>query len=140
MYDNILVPIDMSEQSDRAVRAAADLAKLAAGKVRLMHVKERQVIVGKGGGSFEMEEPEETEHLFQKEQNLLEELGVPVTTSLHRAQLGHVAAEIVDEATASQADVIVMGSRGRGALGHLLLGSNTYKVLHLTDRPVLVVH
>jgi nucleotide-binding universal stress UspA family protein len=32
-----------------------------------------------------------------------------------------------------------MGSHGRSSLGALVLGSNAYKVLHLTDRPVLVV-
>jgi nucleotide-binding universal stress UspA family protein len=37
------------------------------------------------------------------------------------------------------ADVIVMGSRGRGDLAGLVLGSTAHKVIHLADRPVLVV-
>jgi nucleotide-binding universal stress UspA family protein len=36
-------------------------------------------------------------------------------------------------------DVIVMGSRGRGDLAGLVLGSTAHKVIHLADRPVLVV-
>jgi nucleotide-binding universal stress UspA family protein len=36
-------------------------------------------------------------------------------------------------------DVIVMSSRGRGDLAGLLLGSTAHKVIHLADRPVLVV-
>ena len=36
-------------------------------------------------------------------------------------------------------DVIVMGSRGRGDLAGLVLGSTAHKVIHLTDRPVLIV-
>jgi nucleotide-binding universal stress UspA family protein len=35
--------------------------------------------------------------------------------------------------------VIVMGSRGRSDLTGLVLGSTAHKVIHLTDRPVLVV-
>jgi nucleotide-binding universal stress UspA family protein len=37
------------------------------------------------------------------------------------------------------AEVIIMGSRGRGDLAGLVLGSTAHKVIHLADRPVLVV-
>jgi nucleotide-binding universal stress UspA family protein len=46
---------------------------------------------------------------------------------------------IVDDAIEHDVDVIVMGSRGRGDLAGLVLGSTTHRVIHLTDRPVLVV-
>jgi len=45
----------------------------------------------------------------------------------------------VDAASAYDAGVIVMGSRGRNDLTGLLLGSTAHKVIHLSDRPVLVV-
>jgi len=44
------------------------------------------------------------------------------------------------KATGDQkADTIVMGSYGRSAIGVAALGSNAYKVVHLADRPVLIV-
>ena len=52
---------------------------------------------------------------------------------------GYAAREIVSDAAGAGADVIVMGSRGRGDLAGLVLGSTAHKVIHLADRPVLVV-
>jgi len=52
---------------------------------------------------------------------------------------GHAAREIIADAKEHDVDVIVMGSRGRGDLAGLVLGSTTHKVIHLTDRPVLIV-
>jgi nucleotide-binding universal stress UspA family protein len=52
---------------------------------------------------------------------------------------GYAAREIVNDAIEVDADVIVMGSRGRGDIAGLLLGSTAHKVIHLSDRPVLVV-
>jgi nucleotide-binding universal stress UspA family protein len=52
---------------------------------------------------------------------------------------GHAAREIIEDAREHGADVIIMGSRGRGDLAGLVLGSTAHKVIHLADRPVLVV-
>jgi len=52
---------------------------------------------------------------------------------------GYAAREIVEDAKAHDIGVIVMGSRGRGDLAGLVLGSTAHKVIHLADRPVLVV-
>jgi nucleotide-binding universal stress UspA family protein len=52
---------------------------------------------------------------------------------------GYAARSIVDDAIENDVDVIVMGSRGRGDLAGLVLGSTAHKVIHLTDRPVLIV-
>jgi nucleotide-binding universal stress UspA family protein len=51
---------------------------------------------------------------------------------------GQVAKIIVEVARDREAGVIVVGSRGRGDLSALLLGSVAHKVIHLADRPVLV--
>ncbi|HUA31879.1 MAG TPA: universal stress protein [Streptosporangiaceae bacterium] len=45
----------------------------------------------------------------------------------------------MDDAKNLDVSVIVMGSRGRGDLAGLVLGSTAHKVIHLADRPVLVV-
>lgn len=53
---------------------------------------------------------------------------------------GDPATEILDAATETGADLIVLGSRGLGAMGRLVMGSVSEKVLHHTNRTVLVVH
>jgi nucleotide-binding universal stress UspA family protein len=68
----------------------------------------------------------------------LEQAGVPHKVELVRAYIGHVAKTIVETAREYRADVIVLGSRGRGDLTALLLGSVAHKVIHLADRPVLI--
>jgi len=50
-----------------------------------------------------------------------------------------VATEILEEAEESRASVIVMGSRGRGDLKGLLMGSTTHKVLQRGRLPVVVI-
>ena len=51
----------------------------------------------------------------------------------------YAARNIVDDAIEHDANGIVIGSRGRSDLAGFILGSTAHKVIHLTDRPVLIV-
>lgn len=139
MYKKILVAVDDSDVSGRAVAAAAELARLSGGTIHLLHVRERQDVIGKSGGSFDVEYQEEAEALVQKAADSLKDTGVSSTSKIVHVPIGHVAKEIVNAAAEADADTIVMGSHGRTGLGALVLGSNAYKVLHLADRPVLII-
>lgn len=52
---------------------------------------------------------------------------------------GYAAREIANIAIALEVSVIVMGTRARNGVTELLAGSTAHKVIHLADRPVLVV-
>jgi nucleotide-binding universal stress UspA family protein len=139
VYDRILVAVDDSKQSERAAAAACTLAKLSGGTVRLIHVRERQDVIGKSGGSFDVEYAEEAKALVERAEATFKAAGVPVTSTIPHVAIGHIADEIVRAAEESDSDPIVMGSHGRSAVGAAVLGSNAYKVVHLSRRAVLIV-
>lgn len=138
-FNVILLAVDKSKQSDAAVEAARDLAGLSGGTVELLHVQEREVVVGKLGGSWDLETQEEAEAFLDKETQILRDAGVTVNPQVLRARHEETAHAIVDTADRVGADVIVMGTRGLSAIGALMVGSTAYKVLHASKRPVLVV-
>jgi nucleotide-binding universal stress UspA family protein len=49
MYDKILVAIDQSPVAERVLAAARDLARLSGGEVRVLHLREREIMGGRGG-------------------------------------------------------------------------------------------
>ena len=138
MYDKILVAVDHSEVSDRALDAARDLALLSRGEVWVLHLREREVAV-KTGVSLSDESMDEASAAVEAAVGKLAAAGVKAHGDVGTTLFGYAARNIVDDAKEHDVDVIVMGSRGRGDLAGLILGSTAHKVIHLADRPVLVV-
>ena len=138
MYDKILVAIDNSEPSDRAVLAARDLAVLSKGEVWVMHLREREIAV-KTGVAFTDETEDEANEEVAGALKVLADAGVKAHGEVGTTIYGYAARVIVDNASEHNVDVIVMGSRGRSDLAGFILGSTAHKVIHLTDRPVLIV-
>jgi nucleotide-binding universal stress UspA family protein len=138
MYDKILVAVDHSEISDRAVLAARDLAVLSNGEVWVLHLREREMGV-KTGVMIPDETTAEANAEVAKSVDVLTQAGVKAHGEVRNTIFGYAGREIVSDAKELNADVIVMGSRGRGDIAGLLLGSTAHKVIHLSDRPVLVV-
>ena len=138
MYDKILVAVDHSEVSDRALDAARDLALLSRGEVWVLHLREREVLL-KTGMTLADETPPEARAYVAAAVDKLTAAGVKAHGDVGTTLYGYAARSIVEDATEHDVGVIVMGSRGRGDLAGLILGSTTHKVIHLTDRPVLIV-
>ena len=138
MYDKILVAVDHSEVSDRALDAARDLALLSRGEVWVLHLREREVAV-KTGVSLSDESMDEANAAVAASVDKLTAAGVKAYGDVGTTLFGYAARSIIDDAKEHDVDVIVMGSRGRGDLAGLILGSTAHKVIHLADRPVLIV-
>jgi nucleotide-binding universal stress UspA family protein len=138
MYDKILVAVDHSEISDRAVLAARDLALLSKGEVWVLHLREREIAT-KTAVVVADETADEAKASVVAIADKLTAAGVKAHGEVRKTLFGYAAREIVDDAIQHGVDVIVMGSRGRGDLAGLVLGSTAHKVIHLADRPVLIV-
>ncbi len=136
MFKTIVLALDGSDTSKRAVPVAVELAKRDGAKLVLAHVDER--VVAKGGGDIHFDEQE----IQSDVRKLAEELaGDGLETGVEMADVmaggaGRVIAEIAERVSA---DLIVTGTRGHSPVGGVLVGSVTQRLLHLAKQPVLVV-
>lgn len=144
----ILVAVDRSEPSMRAVDMAADIAVKYAADLVL-----GTVIRDTGPNDPGIEAYARIEHVKDGETALkIENVRESFSDICDRARakgarnvtvdvaVGDPAEEILANAKSGAIDLIVMGNRGRGPLAGLLLGSVTQKVVGLAACPVLVVH
>jgi nucleotide-binding universal stress UspA family protein len=137
MYERLLVAVDHSEISARVIAAAKDLAVLSKGKVWVLHLLEKEVIAQMGDVPSESEQ--EARQAVTEGVDALRQAGVDAEGEIRPTTFGHAAREILADAKEHDADVIIMGSRGRSDFAGAILGSTAHKVIHLTDRPVLVI-
>jgi nucleotide-binding universal stress UspA family protein len=141
MYEKLLVAVDHSKSTGRVIDAARELARLAGGEVWVLHVVERSA-PGKFAIGSELVADEAAGEAQQDVDAIVGELakaGIKVHGEVRHTVFGYAAREIVEGAKGHDVDAIVMGSRGHGDLAGLVLGSTAHKVIHLADRPVLVV-
>jgi|SRR5579864_3046595 len=132
-FDRLLLAVDGSSHSRRAVPIAIELATPFHGEVFVLHAAER--IRGQAGVTTSPE----AEQLVTSVVEQLHKAGVTARGEVHHVPMGHAAADIVDTAKAQGSGVIVMGSRGLSDLAGMLLGSVAHKVMHLAHAPVLIV-
>ncbi len=133
----IICAVDGSESSRHAAQKALELADLAQAELTLCHVVSTIFIPAE----VPITSPQLTVEMIQSGERLLEEiskgLGRPGLT--RRIITGNPAEALVDLANAENFDLIVISSKGRGAVSRVLLGSTTDRVVHISNKPVLIV-
>ena len=140
----ILIPTDFSEPAAAALKWAETLAREFNGRLILLHVVPEPYAYPWGS---EISAMPLTDILAQTEKETDEQLrqiaaGIqlpsgPVTT---RVVIGSPVEQILETVAAEQIDLIVLGTHGRGMVGHLLLGSVVERVVRRSPVPVLTVH
>lgn len=143
-FRSILCPVDFSDGALRALEYAMTLAEEADARLTVLHVIELPPELREHpvSGDFDVDDVRaaaEAERLRR-----LREL-IPAEARIYcRAETavreGAAYREILKEAAERNADLIVMGVRGRGALDLLVFGSNTARVVRRATCPVLIVH
>lgn len=135
MFKTVAVAVDGSDHAHKGVPIAAELAKLAGGKVLVLHVREHDRARGQ---AWELETEEEAQAVVKRALDEVKKAGATGEGDVIRALHGTVAQALIDTAREHKADAIVVGSRGLTDLAGLVLGSVAHKVIHLSDRPVVV--
>jgi nucleotide-binding universal stress UspA family protein len=145
MYDRILVPIDGSPTSERALAEAAGLARLCSATLRLLHVMDPLVhITGYERPEIFVREIEPAlrkaaQDLLAKARDSVAGERVQVETVLVDSQGQRVSDTILDQAKAWPADLIVLGTHGRRGVDRVLMGSDAEQVARRSPVPVLLV-
>lgn len=146
MYQRILVPVDGSALSDRAIAASIGLArqlgaaitgfvaeqprgprKPAQGATRLRRVEDEDTLT-----------PEDAQGVLERFAAAAHAAGVPFEG--HHARVAHADEALRAEAEARGCDLLVMVSEGRGPFGEFLYGSQAKAVLSGCRLPLLVLH
>jgi nucleotide-binding universal stress UspA family protein len=139
MYKKVIWATDGSEVADRALVHAKALAAEGGGQLLVVYCEEF-TMPGKAGGSYPIHaNEEEVQAKIQRQVAELSTGGTPATLETTRSKVGGAAHAIADIAVRDQADLIVVGTRGRTALAGLLLGGVTQRLLHIAPCPVLAV-
>ena len=148
MFQKILVGVDGSESALQAVDVAANLAEVFNGRLVLVHVVQVSAI------AEQALKISATAHLSENPKGIMERLSQDVLDDARerarKAGLadqkistvttdGNQARELIKAAKRRKVDLVVVGSRGRGRLEGLLLGSVSQKVSALSPCPCMIV-
>jgi nucleotide-binding universal stress UspA family protein len=138
MFKNIVWATDGSAAASAALPCVESLAEADGASVVVVHAVET-FVTGYSHGLPVYGDTEEVKSRIARQVEDLRSKGVPVDATIVHAGRNRPADLIADTARTVKADVIVLGSRGHTALGGLLVGSVTQRVIHIAPCPVLVV-
>jgi nucleotide-binding universal stress UspA family protein len=135
-----LVAVDLSEPSKRVIETALSLARSLDASVDLVHVREPFIYAVAGDYGPSLQQEQALVHWIDRELSqagdAISHARVPCTTT---SLYGSPAREIVAHAEKTGADLIVIGTHGRGGIAHAVLGSVAERVVQKAKRPVLAV-
>ncbi len=142
MFHNILVAIDGSPDAEEALAQAIDLAESQHARLTLFSSVAAPAAVAYAGVSGEVaanlarDAEADTEKILRTATERVPD-GVSVSTVLNSE---HVMPALLKQIEVGHHDLLIMGSRGRGAVRSVLLGSVSHYVLNHSPVPVLIVH
>ena len=142
MFRTILVALDSSDAAQSALHHATELAQASGGSVILLNVIDVSKLLAVAG--YETPYPtdaismmrEEGRSVIDESKRVCDAANVPVTPLVSE---GDACDEILRVAEAHNADLIALGTHGRGGLPRLFLGSVAEGVLRRATVPVLIV-
>ena len=147
MYKRLLVAVDGSETSNKALAAAIEMAGYSAGRsvLRLIHVLDEMAYFG-GLDPYQGQTYSAVHVMRQAGEKILadglavcESAGVQADTVLIDEFGAHLADSVAQSAKDWDASLVVVGTHGRKGVGRMLLGSGAEQIIRLSSCPVLVI-
>ncbi len=143
MYKMILVPLDGSKRAEQILPHVEEIARCMEATIVVMQVLETQLVFS----GLEMAEQEAAFEAYKKELSTAEHYVAEIQAKLRekglhcqaRVEHGSVVQSIIRVSRQTDVDLIAMASHGRTGLSRVFYGSVAAGVLHLTDRPILVI-
>jgi nucleotide-binding universal stress UspA family protein len=141
----ILVATDFGEAADVALNYGRELARTFGASLEVVHVCDNSTARGRGADGFTVDFSNLQRELEAAAQRQLDALlDEQDRTTLKARAVAVVAATpaeaIVEHAKQARADLILMGTHGRGPVAHFLMGSVAERVVRIAPCPVLTVH
>ena len=138
----ILIAVDGSEHANRAIEAVGKMVRSALDlEAILLCVSPEPIFYGDYGVAtiekIEEDQKQQQNDVLAKAMDLARAQGLKLGEPARA--YGVIANEIVRIANERQADQIVMGTRGMGAIGNMILGSVAQRVIHQSPLPVLLI-
>ena len=142
MFRNILVSVDGSEQSDRALDEAIDIACADQARLTILTAINQPAVwatSAMAAGAYAVSAADLEKEAVDVMRRAVDRVphDVPVTTVISRKPIRNA---LMHRLRSSDYDLLVMGSRGRGALSASVLGSVSHYALNHSPIPVLIVH
>lgn len=143
MYQSILVPVDGSDQSCEALRVAASLVDADSGSLYAINIQDLPLAedgIGRAAGL----PATNADEIVQREgraviDQVCERVGLTSKQVQPIVLSGKPAQAIIDEAHRLGVDAVVMGSRGNSNIKSLVVGSVSYRVMHVAACAVIIV-
>jgi nucleotide-binding universal stress UspA family protein len=144
MYKKILVPVDGSDPANLGLNEAIQLARDQGGTIRVVHIVNELILLSADAYGANVASVLETlrkngESILGEAEAAVCRAGVDVDAVLFEAMGDQAGAQIVQQANAWPADLIVCGTHGRRGIRRMVLGSDAEYVLRHTPVPVLLV-
>ena len=136
---SIVVGTDGSTDAELAIERAAEIAKATGAKVHLVTVVHNPTFHEPIASSAKMGDVDMggvAEGVLVRAERQLEDAGVEVEKHTREGDPARALIEIADEL---EADLIIVGARGKSAMERFLLGSVSHKLSHYAGRSVMVV-
>jgi nucleotide-binding universal stress UspA family protein len=140
VFTNVLVPVDGSDNSYRALDAALLLSEKLGSSITVVNVMEQVPITHIESEKLLSELLEaykkENQEILSKCSNIATEKGLSIKTLLLQ---GNPASVILDYSKKEKFDLVIMGSRGMGKFKQLILGSVSSKIVHHSPCAILLI-